>query len=111
MSHLDSSFVLIGDTAYGTSSCLVSPLSVTEQMPFSNEQLSHLATCSSLLSTLHVPSEWGIGALEKCFQILKVPLPADDLALGKILWEVCLHLFNIRVCLMKKGQVFHFFNT
>ena len=106
LSHLHPTFMLISDSAFGTSSRVVCPMTEGEMRSLNSVQLSEAATAASLLSLLRECSEWGIGGVENTFQILREALPADDLAFGWMVWETCLRLFNVRVRLMGKGQTF-----
>jgi hypothetical protein len=111
MAHLHSSFQIVSDTAFGTSNRIVRPLTEDEYANICGtpEEQSMVASASVLLSSLRMSSEWGIGGLCQCWQCLKVPLPADDHLYGKLLWELCLCLFNVRVRKLGIGQVYSTF--
>jgi hypothetical protein len=104
MNHLDLSFIIAGDTAFGTSPRMIRPLSEDEYVGDTNE-ISSYTTASMILSSFRIASEWGIGSIQKTFQILKKSLPIDDLEFGWIVWEVCLRLSNARNRLLRIGQV------
>ena len=98
--------MLCADSAFGTSSHVVHPLTEGELQLVSTTQLNEVATAASLLSLIRECSEWGIGGVKNTFQILREALPADDNAFGWIVWEACLRLYNVHVHLMGKGQTF-----
>ncbi len=108
MEHLPSNFVLAGDTAFGTSTRLIRPLSETEYATV-GMNWHQLADCATILSKLRISSEWGVGAMVNTWRILRVPLPADDLNYGSMLWELCFRLSNVRVRHMCIGQVYNIF--
>ena len=67
MNHLDPSFVIAGDTAFGTNSpYMIHPLSEDEYIGDMNE-LSSYATAAMIVSSLWIASEWGVGAAPKVF--------------------------------------------
>ncbi len=111
MSHLPPSYVLAGDTAFGTSVRMVRPLSVVEYSKNLTEEERRKAQEScSLLSKLRIASEWGVGSISNTFRILNTPLPIDDLQFGSEVWELCARLHNVRVRCMKVGQVYKVFS-
>lgn len=64
----------------------------------------------NILSSLRVSSEWGIGAISGVFRILEKKLPSDNLLFANHVWTICLRLFNLRVRVMKVGQVYSVYN-
>lgn len=111
MSHLDSSFCIVGDSAFATSPRVVRSLTDAELRSIPQNELSMYRGIGEIFKTLRVSAEWGVGAVTKTFQVLEKPLPADDICYGKIIWEICLRLYNVRVRLMKKGEVFTVFEN
>tara|TARA_R110002050_G_scaffold264350_1_gene405014 strand:+ start:1495 stop:2610 length:1116 start_codon:yes stop_codon:yes gene_type:complete len=110
MSHLPPEYVIAGDTAFGTSSRLIRPLSMVEYTrEMTIEQISLLSDCCKVLSSLRISSEWGIGALTNTFRIFQEKLPADDIIYGGELWELCMRLYNLMVRNMRTGQVYNVF--
>jgi hypothetical protein len=104
MAHLPSNLLLAGDTAFGSTSRIVRPLSETEISGMSTYERSLVSSASSLLSCLRIGSEWSVGGPLQCFPLLNAPIPADDLDCGSLRWQLALRLFNLRVRTMGVGQ-------
>jgi hypothetical protein len=88
---------------------IIRPLSEPEYQKETPAAQSYLGTCSLFLSSLRICSEWGVGGPQQTFHILRKRLPVDDLMFGALIWELCLRLFNLRVRLMKEGQIYKVF--
>jgi hypothetical protein len=104
MAHLPPDFILAGDTAFGSTSRIIRPLSETETSGISVHERSLVSSAASLLSCLRIGSEWSVGGPLQCFPLLNSPVPADDLDCGSLRWQLCLRLFNLRVRIMGIGQ-------
>ena len=71
----------------------------------SRRQGAVAATAMSRLAELRVASEWGIGGICQCWNILKRPVPADDPISGSMRWELGVRLYNIRCRLLSVCQI------
>ena len=80
-------------------------LSASKTRGLTPHESQRVSTSMTILSRLRISSEWGVGNIQNVFRVLKLPLPTGDITFGKIVWEVALRLFNVRVRLMGIGQI------
>lgn len=104
----DQDLGIVSDTAFVCSNQManrvVSPLKEEEIERFPPAQRAAAATISSAITSLRQSAEWGMGAVEKPFRRLQVPLPLDKMLRGRRLINI-FRLFNFRVRRTQISQI------
>lgn len=110
----DQSLGIVSDSAFACSqemiNRVVSPLKDDELDRFPPAQRLSALQISNAITALRQGAEWGMGAVEKPFRRLLVPLPLDKHIRGRRLMNI-FRLFNFRVRRTQISQINTVFNT
>ena len=105
MRHLDSNFVVAGDSAFSAGGRMVQVLSRPELDELPDGQWEHAASLNYHLARLRVSAGWGLGCLVKAWRALLVPTASNDTIGPGLVAELCFRLHNLRARLLHRRQI------
>jgi hypothetical protein len=103
----DSAFPVSGDCFRR----IMTPLKENEELKITDPEVRQMALkLSNAITSMRQPAEWGMGAVEKVYRRLLLPLPYDKVVRGNRL-RIIHKLYNFRVRTTGISQIKNYFYT